>query len=116
MKTQTKETERKYFNKRGFISSGMFISGLGLPITGIMNHYLAFDSMTVERHAWMSAHNILGVFFVLFAIFHIIYNWKTLLKYIKNSVAIIISREAVAAFSVILFFLVLVVLHTFHTH
>jgi len=115
MKTQKKELEKMKFSKRGFISTGMFISGLGLPITGIMNHYLAFDSITTERHAWMSAHNILGIFFILFAVFHIIYNWKGLIKYINNSVEAIISKEAVAALSVVLFFLVLVILHTFHT-
>lgn len=112
---QQVDIKKGQFNKRAFISVGMFISGIGLPLSGIMNHYLAFDSMTTERHAWMSAHNILGIFFILFAVFHIIYNWKGLIKYIKNSVEAFISKEAVTALSVVLFFLVLVILHTFYT-
>lgn len=82
----------------------------------ILNHFLAFDTLTVERHAWMSAHNVLGLLFLLFAVFHIFFNWKGLMKYIKNSISFIISREALVALSLIVFFLVLIVSHAYHVN
>ncbi|KAF5043015.1 hypothetical protein DSECCO2_506690 [anaerobic digester metagenome] len=63
-KTKIKDIKSGQFNKRAFASTGLFISGLGLPITGLLNHFLAFDTLTVERHAWMSAHNVLGLLFL----------------------------------------------------
>ncbi|MBU0529757.1 DUF4405 domain-containing protein, partial [bacterium] len=88
---------RKRFNKRAFISMGMFVSGLGLPISGVMNHFLAYDTKTIERHAWMSVHNILGLLFIIFAILHIIYNWNALIKYVTKMSKQFISKEAFAA-------------------
>lgn len=103
------------FNKRAFISLGMFFSALGLPISGIMNHELGFEGLTVERHIWMSVHNVLGLLFVIFFIFHIIFNWKPLIKHFKNVSNHFISKEAIAAASVVLIFLFLIILHTLHS-
>jgi hypothetical protein len=55
------ELKKKPFNKRAFISIAMFLAGICLPISGIMNHRLQFEPLTVERHFWMSVLNNSGI-------------------------------------------------------
>ena len=105
---------RKKFNTRAFISTGMFISFIGLPFSGIKNHILGFEGLTIQRHLWMSVHNVLGFFFLVFSVWHIILNRKPLMNSIKKVSDIIISKEAIYAVSLILFFLTLFILHAVH--
>ena len=78
------DVKKKPFNKRAFISIAMFLSGLCLPFSGIMNHNLQFEQLTVERQFWMSVHNTAAILFVIFAILHISYNWRLLINYTKK--------------------------------
>jgi len=105
---------KKPFNKRAFVSTGMFISAIGLPMSGLMNHYLAFDILSSERHLWMSVHNVLGVLFTIFAIWHIILNWRQLINYIKKKTQTVISREFIAAVAIVFGFLLIIILHALH--
>lgn len=107
------ENERK-FNKRAFYSVGLFISFIGLPISGYMNHVLGFSEMNVERHLWMSVHNVLAVLFCVFSILHIKLNWKPFKNAVKKISDLIISREALYAVMLVGFFLTLFVLHAIH--
>lgn len=106
--------KQRNFNKRAFISSVMFISGLGLPFSGYMNHILGFSGMNVSRHAWMSVHNVLGLLFVAFALWHIVLNWKVMKNYFRKVTGVILSRETVYAFSLVLICVGFFVLHAFH--
>jgi uncharacterized membrane protein YdcZ (DUF606 family) len=91
------ELKKKPFNKRAFISIAMFLAGICLPISGIMNHRLQFESLTVKRHFWMSVHNMAGILFVIFVILHLSYNWRILINYTKKAKEMFISKEALAA-------------------
>lgn len=102
------------FNHRAFTSIGMFLSGIGIPFSGLMNHLTGFDPLTVERHLWMSVHNMLGLFFVIFSVWHIKLNWKPLKNHIKKAAVFFISREAAYAVTLIAFFLMLIIIHAFH--
>ncbi|MFO7448137.1 MAG: DUF4405 domain-containing protein [Ignavibacteriaceae bacterium] len=105
------ETPAK-FNTRAFTAIGMFISGIGLPLSGYMNHVLSLQPLIDQQHhIWMSVHNILAVFFVIFSTWHIILNWKALKNHIKKSSRVMISREFVYAAALVIFFLALSVLH-----
>ena len=55
-------------NPRAFVALILVWRGLGLPVTGVMNHVYGFSPLSVERHAWISAHNALGLLFVVFSI------------------------------------------------
>jgi len=107
------ENERK-FNKRAFLSVGMFISFIGLPISGYMNHILGFSEISVERHLWMSVHNVLAILFCFFSVWHIIINWKPLKNAAKKMSDLIISREALYAIALVGVFLTLFILHAVH--
>jgi hypothetical protein len=95
-------TNNQGVNKRAFVSCGLFLCGLGLPFSGLMNHILAFGPPNVEKHIWMSVHNVLAVMFVFYAAFHISFNWKSLIKYFRNYSIRIFSKELVLA-SVLIF-------------
>jgi succinate dehydrogenase/fumarate reductase cytochrome b subunit len=107
-------TKNKPFNKRAFISTALFVSGLGLPLTGFMNHYLQFEKLTLARHFWMSAHDIAGILFMLFAILHISYNWRVLMNYAKKAQAMFFSKEALTAIAFVVIIVGLVSSHAFH--
>lgn len=72
------------FNVRVFVNLMLILAGLGLPATGIANHYLGFSSLTPQRHVWMAAHNALGFLFAVFAVGHVWLNRRPLLGQIKS--------------------------------
>ena len=110
METQAKKT----FNKRAFISVAMFVSLLGLPISGIMNHNLQFEDFSAERHFWMAAHNISAILFTILALSHIILNYRVLIKYIKKAKEATMSREAIFAIGLVVIIVALFSSHAFH--
>ncbi|MFA6242567.1 MAG: DUF4405 domain-containing protein [Candidatus Hydrogenedentales bacterium] len=107
---------RKPFNKRAFAALTIAVAGIGLPVTGIANHIYQFEPMTLERHAWMSAHNVLGLLFASFALWHAYLNRRALLTYVKGMVARmpLLSREAILAVAVVALALFIFVGHAFH--
>lgn len=104
------------FKYRAFVAIVMVLSGLALPVTGIANHFYGFAPLSVERHAWMSAHNALGLVFAACSIWHVALNRRALWGHAKNTAAHIpvMSREAVLAGAVVTLVLLLTVGHAFH--
>lgn len=108
------DAKKKPFNKRAFISTALFVSGLSLPFTGFMNHYFQFDKLTLDRHFWMSAHDIAGILFIIFAILHISFNWRVLINYTKKAQEMFISKEALTAIVFVIIIVGLISSHAFH--
>jgi hypothetical protein len=106
----------KRLNARAFTAMMMVMSGLGLPLTGVMNHAYGFAPLSVGRHAWMSAHNALGVLFAGFSIWHIVLNRRAVWNHLRSTASHIpaMSREAMLAGAVVAITLLLFVGHTFH--
>ena len=111
-----KNTEMKLFNWRGFVILTATVTGLGLPITGLANHLHQMEPIvSFSRHAWMSAHTILGVLFMVSTVSHAIFNRRILLNYVRGPAARPgIGREAVGAIVLVAVMLFVVVGHTFH--
>jgi hypothetical protein len=107
-------TSRQPFNKRALISTALFTSGLLLPFSGIMNHLLQFEGLTIQRHFWMSVHDISGILFVIFSILHISYNWRALINYVKKVKDVFISKEALIAIILVILIVGLISSHPFH--
>ena len=110
------ENPRKKFNMRAFAALMLAFSGLGLPITGVMNHIYGFSLLSNARHAWMSAHNVLGLLFVVFAIWHIVLNRQALWRHFAGAVSRFpaVSREALAAAAIVGIALFVFVGHALH--
>ena len=104
------------FNKRKFVVLMAAISGAGLPLTGFANHLLQMEPMMRERHAWMTAHWTLGIIFVVFVIWHAIFNRQALLNYVRAHLPRRwrISREGLWAAAAVALILSLAVGHAFH--
>jgi len=111
MKTKV---EKKPFNKRAFVSIVMFLSVLALPVSGIMNHNLQFELLTPERHFWMSVHNMSALLFTVCAIWHIAFNRRPLVNYAKRATGILLSKEALTAFVLVLLLVGVFSSHAFH--
>jgi NAD-dependent dihydropyrimidine dehydrogenase PreA subunit len=101
------------FNTRAFVSIAMLISGLLLPVSGVMNHNLQFELLTTQRHFWMSVHNMSAFLFTTFTIIHIILNRKVLKNYLTRVKMVLITKEAAAAFTLIIFIVALFSAHAF---
>lgn len=108
--------EMKPFNWRGFFVLTATVTGLGLPITGLANHLHQMNPIiSFSRHAWMSAHTILGVLFMGSIVSHAILNRHILLKYVRGHAArSAIGREAVGAIVLVTAMLFIAVGHAFH--
>lgn len=104
------------FKYRGFVAMVMVLSGATLPVTGIANHFHAFGPLSLERHAWMSAHNAAGLLFAVFSIWHIMLNRRALWSHVRRTAAKVslVSRETVFAGLVVVAVLTLFVGHAFH--
>jgi len=109
------EQKTRTLNTRAFVTLMIAFSGLGLPVTGVANHIYGV-SLTVEHHAWMSAHNALGILFVVFSIWHVVLNRRALWSHVRNAAGrhLAISREAILAGIVVALALIVFVGHAFH--
>jgi hypothetical protein len=86
----------KRLNKRALAAMVALISGMGLPFTGLGNHLLHSSSLHGPRHFWIVTHEVLGILFMVSAIWHVLLNHKALVRYIRDSVGRVsgVSREA----------------------
>lgn len=96
------------FNWRGFTSLILTLSALVATVSGILlyvvpegrvaywNHW-SFWGLTKEQ--WGSMHTITSFLFFIAAIFHLVYNWKVLMHYLKDRVkrTFTLGKELVAA-------------------
>jgi NADH:ubiquinone oxidoreductase subunit 4 (subunit M) len=110
------EATKRKFGTRAFVALMIAFSGLGLPVTGVANHVYGFAPLTSTRHAWMAAHNVLGLTFALFSAWHIVLNRRALWNHAKGTAARLphVSREAVCAALCVALLLTLFVGHAFH--
>lgn len=103
-------------SRRAFVALAMAFSAIGLPVTGIANHLRQFDDLTRARHAWMSAHNVLALIFVVFAVWHVALNWRPLARHVRGLAERFpsVSREAALAAALVGSLLLLAVGHALH--
>jgi len=109
---------KKRLSIRAFVAIGIGLCGIGLPVTGLVNHFREFSPVTVEGHAWHSSHNVLGVLFVLFTIWHVVLNRRPLWNYLRSKTSRVpsISRELALACFIVASALFVFVAHEFIAH
>jgi NAD-dependent dihydropyrimidine dehydrogenase PreA subunit len=105
--------QNKAFNRRAFVSLTLFISGLLLPVSGIMNHNLQFDQWSQQRHFWMAVHNMSATIFTIFAVIHILLNRGSLKKHLTGIKKVILSKEAFAAIALVVIIVTIFSIHSF---
>jgi len=80
---------------RSFITPLITIIFLAVALSGLLMFFHIFDGYTEV------VHEILGVFFVVFSVLHVILNWKALKIHFKKRV-FILSTIVVAVISILL--------------
>lgn len=87
--------KRKGFQFRAFTSTVITISFLIISISGIIlyivppgriAHWTHWKLFALQKDDWAAVHTIFSYVFIAFAIVHIVYNYKTLLAYLKDRV------------------------------
>ena len=84
---------KKSFNTRSFLSIGTFLFFILLAISGIALHITDHKPDTFHKVFFMVAHNISAVGFLIFAIGHILKNWKPIKSYMSGKTKKMVSRE-----------------------
>ena len=69
---------------RAFVTAMIAITAIGLPITGLLNHHHQAAPMDLSRHSWMAAHNVMGLLFTLFAVWHVVHNGRRMLRSVRG--------------------------------
>lgn len=86
---------KKKFSGRGFISLTVFwsfiiesVTGVVLYIipTGRISRWTNWELLGLDHSGWVELHIIFGYVFLIFAVIHIINNWKPICFYIKRKV------------------------------
>lgn len=83
--------------QRRFVSCSALVLGLALPVTGVGNHLARHSSGPQADSSWVVAHVAIGVLFVLFVTWHVVFSRRALLRYLRGRVGALPSREALAA-------------------
>ena len=82
------------------------LSGVYLYTPGFAAHIIGLRFLGLDFRHWAILHTVFSVFFVLFAGFHVVYNWRPLLRYLSGRVhaAPRWYREAGLSLAVVLLF------------
>jgi hypothetical protein len=95
-------TSRPRWEQRRFVTLGVLLSGLALPITGVADH-LARHSAEPNAAGWVIVHIALGTLFVVFATWHAVLNRRALMRHLRGRAVrpALPSREALAALALV---------------
>jgi hypothetical protein len=110
------------FRFRAFTALMMFwsfvietISGIILYIVppGRIANWTNWKLWGLTKHQWAAAHTILGYVFLVFAVLHIVYNWRPILNYSKRKIqaGLKIRKELLVSFLVSLLITVLTLMN-----
>ena len=90
---KNKETKKGKFKWRAFVSIYMGYSFIAMLITGIMLYIapagrIAFWTnwkfLGLTKKEWEAVHTLFSFIWIVFAVYHIIFNWKPLINYIRS--------------------------------
>jgi len=83
---------KKSFNWRSFLSIGTFLFFILLTVSGITLHVLEYKP-TFALGYFKASHTIFALVFLLFAIGHLLKNWKAIKSYMSGKAEKTVSKE-----------------------
>lgn len=102
--------KKKKFNWRAFISMYISVSFLIMVVSGVILYFapsgrVAFWSIWkfwgLTKDEWQAVHTIFTFIFVIAAGFHLFYNWKPFVSYLKEKMQSRLKLRREFSFSVI---------------
>ncbi|NDV56712.1 DUF4405 domain-containing protein [Bacteroides sp. 519] len=106
-------TNKKAFNRRKFVSVGLFLSLAILVMTGVLIQIYEHLEEGFAIHFFVGVHVLTGIFFLVISILHIIMNWRALKSYIKTK-DVSISKETIAAIVAVIIIIFIGFLGEYH--
>lgn len=105
---------KKPFNRRAFIAMMAALTGVGLPISGLLLHASSGGHFRGGGHVWTVIHVLLGILFTVFVTGHIILNRRPIGNYLKANAAgrLPLSREACWAAIIMVAIVVVMLAHS----
>jgi len=111
---------KKKFNPRGFLSLYIALSFLIMTISGIIlflspagrvANWSNWRLFGLLKSQWQAVHTIFTFIFVVAITFHLFFNWRPLLAYLKTKIGstVVLRKEILAASAIAILFFVLTV-------
>ena len=105
------------WDRRAFVVTGAAVSGIALPLTGLLDH-LSGGTSAQAAIGWSIVHTSLGALFVGFCVWHVVLNRRALKRYLRAAMAgsgrpggAAPSREVLAAAALVSSVLAVTVIH-----
>ncbi|MDY0360659.1 MAG: DUF4405 domain-containing protein [Desulforegulaceae bacterium] len=64
---------------------------------GFYSKWAGWEFLFISRNLWRALHIVIGFVFFIFLFIHMFYNFKLIVKYIKNAGTKFVSKEMIAA-------------------
>jgi hypothetical protein len=71
------------WNQRAFVATGALLSGLALPVTGLVDHLAGGAGGAASAAAWSIVHTALGILFTAFCVWHAVLNRRALARHLR---------------------------------
>jgi len=71
--------KKKRFSQRAIVSLTLLLTTIMMPVSAWIVHA---THGTALSHTWLHLHVLFGVMFIIAGVFHIIYNWRTLIHHL----------------------------------
>jgi hypothetical protein len=71
--------DKKGFDKRAITSLTLLFTAVMMPVSAWMIHVMREIG---GGQIWFYLHSLFGAMFMIAGIFHIMYNWRTLMRYL----------------------------------
>ncbi|PLX89132.1 MAG: glycoside hydrolase family 18 [Desulfuromonas sp.] len=96
------------FNFRGFVSLLVTFSGLAMVVSGVViyvmpegriAYWTAWHLFALDKEQWGTMHTCLSLIFFVGSCFHLYFNWRALLSYLKDRLkrSFSLRKEFIAA-------------------
>ena len=106
------------FRWRAFVALALFLNALILALSGIalyiapmgrIAHATQWALLGLDKEQWETVHTVLSLVFVVIVFFHVKYNWRSLLAYLKDRVRKVytMQKELAAATAITVLLLVI---------
>ena len=86
-------SSKKRFKARAFASFGVLFSFLVTAFAGIILYlrpegslaaWARWNVLGIDKKGWEGIHTLFIILFIIFVVFHLYFNWKALLNYIRK--------------------------------
>ena len=109
------------FKFRSFISFTLFfsfailcLSGFALYIKpeGDIARWIGWSFLGLTKSGWEGFHALFSLFFLIFALIHLCFNWKVLLNYIRDKISkgLTLRKELLSSVILVILFLICTVM------